>query len=379
MSQTTPAQNQTGNSATMNQTGNAPSQNYSIHSLDSDLIEKHIVAGCSDGLVRIFSVDTSHSSNSISHSGNSINQGNSSINQGNSSNNQPPFSSNNQSLSPIHSQPLSPIHSQPLSPIHSQSPDFPLISELSGHTSPVVKALFVNYGEIIISADFSGKLILWKLENGTFVKRVDKQILEGAINDISVRHSESENKIVVFCACDKGMLYTVTIDGNNVNVSNNVNSNSNNVNSNSNNVNSNTFTNSNTFSVTSEQRHNFGITSVSSNGSHLVTGGMDAKVIKDNKEQVTVHEGIVTSVSIAPDNCLEKTIIASCSEDGKVMISEEREGNYERKCIDLKKPCYEVKWTQTGFILIVRYGENEIKSFMRGKEGEYEEVDLVQY
>ena len=85
-----------------------------------------------------------------------------------------------------------------------------LLTELTGHTGVVTKAVFINQGELIASSDFSGKLIIWKLEGQSFVKRSEMVVSNGPIYDFAVRYVD--NSFTVFCGYDNGMLKTVAFD-----------------------------------------------------------------------------------------------------------------------------------------------------------------------
>lgn len=255
-----------------------------IYSMDADLSERHVITGCSDGIVRLYSV----AGTKLEH-----------------------------------------------------------LAELAGHTGAVTKAVYANQGEFIVSCDFSGKVIVWKLEGGVFSKRLEKQLVGGPIYDVAVRFEEAGLR--VFCGCDGGFLRTLTIDP--------------------------------LFNCTedSQEIHRYGISSVSCNAEHLVTSGFDFSVAlhsRDGIEHFKIHQSAVNAVAVAPSNHINKLVFASCSEDGKLLVTEKRGDSFSHQEIDVGKPCFSLGWSRTGFSLIVGFGSDEFKCFVLGMSGRYEEVEM---
>lgn len=107
-----------------------------IQSLDTDISERLVVAGCNDSKVRLFAIKEHNLEN---------------------------------------------------------------LYELIGHTGVVAKACFINQGELIASSDYNGKLIVWKLEGTKFVKKTEVQVHAGPIYDISATYNLNEIKIYCAC------------------------------------------------------------------------------------------------------------------------------------------------------------------------------------
>ncbi|ELA40987.1 uncharacterized protein VICG_01946 [Vittaforma corneae ATCC 50505] len=255
-----------------------------IRSMDSDLSEKFVVTACEDSLVRLFTI---------------------------------------------------------------KDRNMEFLTELTGHTGVVTKAVFINQGELIASSDFSGKLIVWKLEGHSFVKRSETKVSNGPIYDIAVRYTDSS--FTIFCGCDNGILRTVVFDNN--------------------------------FkaTVTEQEIHRYGIITVSCNLHFVATGGLDctaALISKDNIEYLKHHQGAVNSVALAPTDDEKHTILATCSEDGKLAFIFKEDDSIRTQEIKLKEPCYSLDWSKTGFVLTVGYGSEEFKSYIQGENGEYEEVPM---
>jgi len=256
-----------------------------IRSMDTDLAEKFVVTACEDSLVRLFTI---------------------------------------------------------------KDRNMELLTELTGHTGVVTKAVFINQGELIASSDFSGKLIVWKLEGQLFVKRAELAVSSGPVYDIAVRYGDGV--FTVFCGCDSGMLRTVVFDS------------------------------SFKTTVTEQEVHRYGVISVSCNAYFVATGGLDCSatlISRDGTiEYLKHHTGAVNSVALAPSDDERHTILATCSEDGKLVFVFKEDEKIRVQEIELKEPCYSLDWSRTGFVLTVGYGKEGFGSYIQGENGEYEEVPM---
>lgn len=255
-----------------------------IQTMDSDLSEKFIITACEDSLLRLFSVKNSN---------------------------------------------------------------MELLSQLSGHSGIATQALFIHQGEFIASSDFEGKLIIWKLENSTFVKKAEVQVVKGPIYDIAVKYTDG--LITVYCGCDNGKLNTVTFD-------------------------------TNFRSTISElEVHRYGVISVSCNNDYVLTGGIDCSVALVHNGEIEYfkhHQGAVNAVAMAPLVDNQRVIFASGSEDGNLVLIKKDSKNIKKQEIVLGAPCYSLDWNKTGFVLTAGYGEGEFKSFILGESDNFEEVKM---
>ncbi|KAL6121030.1 hypothetical protein NUSPORA_02122 [Nucleospora cyclopteri] len=232
---------------------------------------------------------------------------------------------------------------------------FTLASELEGHNGAVTKALFVGTGEIMVSADFTGLLIIWKQEGLSFERRVEKQLLNGPIYDISVRSLNKglgNEEFVVECACDGGVLKSLK------------------------------FTNTMEESVEEQKVHEYGISLVDCNSDYSVTAGLDNRAVfisgKSQLEFFSCEEGI-TALKITRKNCFDKTFVAVGCETGDFLIFEHKAGNMELlHKVSLKKPIFSLQWSKGGFSVSVCYGETgEIKAYEIDETGKFVEVETV--
>lgn len=255
-----------------------------VHSMDTDISEKFVVAACGDSIVRLFAL---------------------------------------------------------------RNLDLELLSELSGHTGAVTKALFANQGELIVSSDFNGRLIIWKLEGSSFVKKLEMQVTEGPIYDIAVRYKDSG--MTVFCGCDGGILRTVAYDT------------------------------ALKETVTEKEVHRYSVISVSCNEDYVATGGLDCSVAlisEDGIEYLRHHRGAVNAVALSPSHAQDRVVLATCSEDGRLCFVEKNGEDIQQQEINIGEPCYSLDWSKSGFTLTVGYGKEGFKSFIRGEDGSYEEVPM---
>ncbi|EOB15061.1 Protein SEC13 [Nosema bombycis CQ1] len=268
-------------------------ESHKIHSIQSDACEKRIVTGCSDGVVRIFD--------------------------------------NTAELG--------------------QPPSLDLIQELQTQHGVCTKAVFVNDGELIISAYFSGKIAIWKRENGSYSLATTRDVFTGTIYDLDILYTI--NVIKIYCACSDGVLRVLDLAG------------------------------GYNFNQNEIVAHRFGITCVYSSKSIVLTGGLDNSVVlwrneNDLKEEIRFrdHKGVVRDVEVCPDNVFGFLCFASCGEDGLVNIYTKVESNYNKQSIDIGEPVYSLSWSRTGFSLSVGYGDNNFKCFIPGSDGEFTEVEL---
>lgn len=255
-----------------------------IQTLDSDLSEKFVVAACEDSLLRLFAVKNNN---------------------------------------------------------------LELLTQLTGHTGIATQAKFIHHGEFIASSDFEGKLIVWKLENATFAKKVEVKVASGPIYDIAVRYSEGN--ITVFCGCDNGKLKTVIFDTN--------------------------FKHT----MSEEEIHRYGVIAVSCNSEYVVTGGTDCSMVLSHKGEVETfkhHTGAVNAVAIAPYVGEQRLLFASASEDGTLVLIKKDGKNIEKQVINIGQPCYSMDWNRSGFVLTVGFGENGLKSFILGENDKLEEIPM---
>lgn len=224
-----------------------------------------------------------------------------------------------------------------------------LEQELSSESGIPTKAIFVNYNEIIASAYQSGKLILWKKSAPGYIKLLEKDVCTGPLNDISA--SLDKNLIKIYCGCSDGKIRILKFD-----------------------------TNMN-LSEDEIMAHRFGISCIDSVTKFVVSGGLDYSlvVLEDDKEisRFRDHKSLIRDVSIAPENVFNILCFASCG-DNLVYIYWKNEDEFMKQKIVFEEVVYSLSWSRSGFTLSVGYGKNKFKCYEPGKDGKYEEVEIVQ-
>ncbi|KAM0671796.1 hypothetical protein OCOL_001238 [Ordospora colligata] len=261
-----------------------------IHSIEADFSQRRIVTASSDGLIRVFSNGQIDASDSLA-----------------------------------------------------------LDSELNASLGPATKAIFLGNGELIVSAYFCGMVIVWKSEGGRFVKKLEKQLFEGSVNDLDA--SCVDGTFVLYCACSDGNVRIMKI-GNTLGSAD----------------------------VEEVLCHRFGVSSISATENGFVSGGMDYSVaIWENGKEVARmrdHKAFVRDVAVCPTNAFKIFCMASCSEDGNVIIYTNKQGGYATQTINLNEPCYSLSWGSSGFSLSVGYGDSKFKCFVPDASGAFKEVGL---
>lgn len=255
-----------------------------IYSMDTDLSEKFVITACEDSLLRLFTI---------------------------------------------------------------KDKNMELLAELTGHTGVVTKAVFINQGELIASGDFTGKLIIWKLEGSLFVKRVECAVTNGPIYDLAVRYSKTSFE--VFCGCDNGILKTVEFDMNFKMI------------------------------VTEKEMHRYAVVAVTCNGHFVATGGLDSTVALISAKGVEYLKhpmGAINAVALCPSDDDQNFILAAGSEDGQLVFFFKEGIEMRTQSIKLGQPCYSLDWSRTGLVLSAAYGKESITSYIQGENGDYVEVPM---
>lgn len=125
----------------------------------------------------------------------------------------------------------------------------------------------------------------------------------------------------------------------------------------------------------------------------LVTGGCDngIRLWKRNSEMAweedvkmdKEHSDWVRDVAWAPPILPNVNVLASCSEDGKVLIwtSEKKEEEAERwKCTllnDFEGPVWRVSWSLTAQLLAVSSGDSDVSLWKQGLDGVWSQMDTM--
>eukprot|EP00252_Welwitschia_mirabilis_P005730 TRINITY_DN1627_c0_g2_i1.p1 TRINITY_DN1627_c0_g2~~TRINITY_DN1627_c0_g2_i1.p1 ORF type:complete len:307 (+),score=27.69 TRINITY_DN1627_c0_g2_i1:58-978(+) len=255
-----------------------------------------------------------------------------------------------------------------------------LLSTLTGHEGPVWQISWAHpkFGSLIASCSYDKRVIIWREgQENDWIQFAVFQDHESSVN--SVAWAPHELGLILACASSDGSIsvYTAREDGS-------------------------------WEKSKIDQAHQVGVTSVSwapaiAPGSlvslpsdplvqKLVSGGCDntAKVWKfvngswklDCFPALQMHTDWVRDVAWAPNLGLPKSTIASCSEDGKVIIwTQEEKGadSWEGKVMhDFQRPVWRVSWSLTGNILAVADEKNTVTLWKEALDGQWNQVTTIQ-
>lgn len=254
------------------------------------------------------------------------------------------------------------------------------LATLCGHQGPVWQVAWPHpkFGSMLASCSYDGRVIIWK--EGTKPDEWTQAHVftehKSSVNSIawaphelglSLACGSSDGNISVFTVRPDGGWDTTRID----------------------------------------QAHQVGVTSVSWAPStapgalvgpelldpvqKLVSGGCDntVKVWKlyngswkmDCFPALQMHSDWVRDVAWAPNMGLPKSTIASCSQDGTVVIwTVAKEGDrWEGRVLhDFKNPVWRVSWSLTGNILAVADGSNNVTLWKEAVDGEWQQVTTIE-
>ncbi|CAH1443491.1 unnamed protein product [Lactuca virosa] len=94
-----------------------------------------------------------------------------------------------------------------------------------------------------------------------------------------------------------------------------------------------------------------------------------------------MHSDLVRDVAWAPNLGLPKSTIASCSQDGTVVVwTVGKEGEQWKGIVlnDFKAPVWRVSWSLTGNLLAVAAGDNNVTLWKEAVDGEWQQVTTVE-
>lgn len=248
------------------------------------------------------------------------------------------------------------------------------LATLTGHQGPVWKVSWSHpkFGSLLASCSYDGRVIIWKenSENEWIQFHVFDDH-KSSVNSIawapyevglSLACGSSDGSISIYTARPDGFWDTIRID----------------------------------------QAHPVGVTSVSWGSSlapgsplfpalldpvpKLVSGGYDGTVKvwalhngawTLDAPSLKMHTDCVLDVAWAPSFGHTKSIIASVSEDGQVIIWTKTEGGpWKGKVLkDFEAPVSALSWSPTGNVLAVTDHQNNLKFWKEAADGEWEEMD----
>nr|QBH74139.1 protein transport protein sec13 [Nicoletia phytophila] len=251
-----------------------------------------------------------------------------------------------------------------------------LIADLQGHDGPVWQVAWAHpkFGNLLASCSYDRRVVIWK-ESGQWSKIYEYGNHDSSVNSVS--WAPPEFGLILACASSDG---SVTIIYN---------------------------TGSGNWEVkTIPNAHTIGCNAVSwspavatnlefdaanpqqqSLVKHIVTGGCDhlVKVWKEEDEQwveaakLEGHSDWVRDVAWAPSIGLPRSVIASCSQDRRVIIwSSDNKTTWKSVVMHtFDDVVWNVSWSLTGNILAVSGGDNKVSLWKESTDGHWSCISEV--
>jgi protein transport protein SEC13 len=255
-----------------------------------------------------------------------------------------------------------------------------LTETLKGHDGAVwcVSWAHPKYGNILASAGYDGKVLIWREQNGAWQRIYDFSLHKASVNVVS--WSPHEAGCVLACASSDGNVSVLE------------------------------FKDNNSWEHSIFHAHGLGVNSVSwapatnpgsivsskpspkSTGNRrFVTGGSDNALkiwafdaatgaYKLEREPLTGHTDWVRDVAWSP-TVLQKSYIASASEDRTVRIWTSDPANPQQwnvKVLGFDAAVWRVSWSLSGNVLAASGGDNKVTLWKENLKGEWECVKSIE-
>lgn len=235
-----------------------------------------------------------------------------------------------------------------------------LIASLREHEGPVWQVAWAHpmFGRLLASCSYDKKLIIWQEDQNSWRSIYTYSDVTSSIN--SVCWAPHEHGLSLACASSDGSVSVLT------------------------------YTAQHTWQpIKIANAHNVGCNAVSwapavsgggSSQQRLVTGGCDSYVkiwrleagewVEEAK--LEGHSDWVRDVAWAPSCGLGTSVIASCSQDCRVLIWTGDNGHYRSKELPtFADVIWHVSWSVTGNILAVSGGDNKVSLWKENPEGQW--------
>lgn len=220
-----------------------------------------------------------------------------------------------------------------------------LSCELSGHTSEISSAIFIT-DDLIASADYSGDLILWSRQGGSFFNFMKIPVCGGAITSLA---SLSQTSTKIACGCFDGNIRIITVNGN---------------------------THSSEEIFVSE----YGVSSLSAASDFLLTGGMNfkANLYKNLKliETFADHTGKINDVAFCLAGKENILCFATASSDKTVIIYQKAENTeYNKQTIVFPEEVFKICFNNVSLSLTASFGAKQYETYLPNADGVYEKAE----
>jgi len=238
-----------------------------------------------------------------------------------------------------------------------------LISELKGHDAPVWQVAWSHpkYGKLLASCSYDRKVIIWRESNNKWKIEFELRVSQQSVN--SIAWAPKDLGLMLACASSDGTITIISPEDHE-------------------------------WKHSSFHAHDVGCNSVSwapitesmdnTPLPTLVTGGCDnlVKIWHQKPDQEWVletslegHTDWVRDVSWSPNIGLPYSSIASCGQDGTVLIwtKPENSGNWNQQKLptEFEEIMWRVSWSNTGNILSVCSGDSRVTLWKEGLEHDW--------
>ncbi|XP_064464656.1 protein SEC13 homolog [Ornithodoros turicata] len=239
-----------------------------------------------------------------------------------------------------------------------------LVADLKGHEGPVWQIAWAHpmFGTVLASCSYDRKVILWQETEGTWAKLREFNNHDSSVN--SICWAPHEFGLMLACASSDGSVSVISSSGDGEWESYKIN--------NAHTIGCNAVSWAPSSSPEAAPMEDSAHVKSPSPVKRFVTGGCDSlvKVWKfvevDNKwteeQKLEAHRDWVRDVAWAPSPGLSKSIIASCSQDKRVIIwtSDDCATWSHQVLATFDDVIWHVSWSVTGNILAISGGNNKV-------------------
>ncbi|XP_045166697.1 protein SEC13 homolog [Mercenaria mercenaria] len=245
-----------------------------------------------------------------------------------------------------------------------------LITDLRGHEGPVWQLAWAHpmYGNLIASCGYDRKVIIWKETNSTWGKLYEYSNHDSSVN--SVCFAPHELGLVLACGSSDGSVSVLSSTGDGSWDAKKIKS-------------AHTIgCNAVSWAPALSPNALFEQTGRPALVKKLVSGGCDnlVKIWREEdgewieEQKLEGHSDWVRDVAWAPSIGLPKSIIASCSQDCRVIIwtNDGTSNNWSSSVLNkFKDVVWHLSWSITGNILAVSGGDNKVSLWKETLEGQW--------
>uniref|UniRef100_T1JDY6 Protein SEC13 homolog n=1 Tax=Strigamia maritima TaxID=126957 RepID=T1JDY6_STRMM len=254
-----------------------------------------------------------------------------------------------------------------------------LVANLKEHEGPVWQVAWAHpmFGNLLASCSYDRSVIIWKETKTTWTKIYQYTMHDSSVN--SVAWAPHEYGLILACASSDGAVSIISSSGDGTWDTKKIN-NAHTIGCNAVSWAPSMVANS-TLEKSGSQR--------SSTSKRFVTGGCDnlVKIWKEEddrwveEQKLEAHSDWVRDVAWAPSIGLPHNIIASCSQDRRVIIwtnDGDIGNNWTSKVLHtFEDVVWHVSWSVTGNILAVSGGDNKVSLWKESIEGQWKCISDV--